>query len=155
MHAKHSPAFRSFAFALLESEDGLAQIPLLVSVPSPTLDLFNPAMLVLRLQRVGRENTPAYRVVVSEKARSAKKGKLEILGHFHPSSSKAPFTCDLDRAKYWISMGAQPSDTVARLLGKAGLPHMEKFFVRYAKQRSKKAPPEGAPVADAQAPAAA
>jgi small subunit ribosomal protein S16 len=111
-------------------------------------------MLVLRLQRIGRENTPAFRVVVSEKSLSAKKGSHEILGHYLPAQKPPVFECDTERATYWISKGAHPSDTLARLLKKAGMKDMEKFTKKYTKQRSKKAPaPEAAP-APAPAPAA-
>jgi small subunit ribosomal protein S16 len=112
-------------------------------------------MLVIRLQRTGRENTPAYRIVVSEKARSAKKGAHEILGHFLPSQKTPVFQCNTERAQYWVSKGAQPSDTVARLLKKNGVAGMEKFIVRYAKQKSKsEQPAEAAPAAAPAAPAA-
>ncbi|MDD5054800.1 MAG: 30S ribosomal protein S16 [Candidatus Peribacteraceae bacterium] len=94
-------------------------------------------MLIIRLQRTGRENTPTFRIVVSEKARSAKKGALEILGHYLPSQKEGVFTCKTDRVKYWIGKGAQVSDTMARLLKKNGLEGMEKFIQRYTKQKSK------------------
>ena len=78
-------------------------------------------MLVIRLQRTGRENNPTYRLVVSEKARHAKKGTLEILGHFLPSIKEPLFKFEKERVMYWIGKGAKPSDTVARLLKKNGL----------------------------------
>jgi small subunit ribosomal protein S16 len=109
-------------------------------------------MLVIRLQRTGRENTPTFRIVVSEKARSAKKGTLEILGHYLPSREQPVFECHQDRLEHWISKGAQPSDTMARLLKKAGAQGMDKFIVRYAKQKSKKE--AEAPKAATPAPAA-
>ncbi len=115
-------------------------------------------MLVIRLQRTGRENTPTYRIVVSEKARSAKKGRLEILGHFLANRPDTVFTCDTERVAYWISKGAKPSDTMARLLKKHGMKDMEKFIVRYVKQKSRsEAAPEAAPApaAAVEAPAAA
>lgn len=109
-------------------------------------------MLVIRLQRTGRENTPTYRIVVSEKTRSAKKGAHEILGHYLPSQKTPVFTCDTERAAYWISKGAIPSDTVARLLKKNGLEGMEKYIIRYSKQKKRGEQPE-APPAPAAAPA--
>lgn len=114
-------------------------------------------MLVMRLQRTGRENTATFRIVLSEKARSAKKGAQEILGHYLPSQKKPVFVCDQERVKFWISKGAQPSDTLARLLKKHEMAGMEKFIVRYAKKRSKKepAPAPAAPAAAAPAPAEA
>ncbi|MBP9850511.1 MAG: 30S ribosomal protein S16 [Candidatus Peribacteraceae bacterium] len=115
-------------------------------------------MLVIRLQRTGRENTPTFRIVVSEKARSAKKGQHEIIGHFLNHRAESVFKCDTERVAYWVSKGAQPSDTVARLLQRNGMKGMEKFIVRYAKQKSKnpeEAAPAPAPVAAATAPEAA
>ncbi len=94
-------------------------------------------MLVIRLQRTGRENTPTYRIVLSEKTRHAKKSGLEILGFYLPSRKEPVFDCKQDRIAFWISKGAQPSNTVARLLKRAGMEGMEKFMVRYTKQKSK------------------
>jgi small subunit ribosomal protein S16 len=113
-------------------------------------------MLVIRLQRPGRENTPTYRIVVSEKARSAKTGMHEILGHYLTNREQPVFECNTERVAYWISKGAQPSDTMARLLKKNGMKDMDKFIVRYAKQRSRKDPPPeaAAPAAAPAAPAA-
>lgn len=96
-------------------------------------------MLVIRLQRTGRENRPAYRIVLSEKARHAKKGVQEIFGHYLPAETTPVFECDQQRVTYWVRMGARPSDTIARLLKKAGMKDMEKFMDRYAKQKSKSA----------------
>jgi len=101
-------------------------------------------MLVIRLQRTGRENMPTYRLVLSEKARHAKKGMIEILGHFLPSRTEPVFHYEQDRIIYWVSKGAKPSDTVARLLKGKGVEGMEKFIVRYAKQKSRKAKEEAA-----------
>lgn len=107
-------------------------------------------MLVLRLQRTGRENTATYRIVLSEKTAPAKSGELEILGHYLPAQKDPVFECKQDRILYWVSKGATPSDTLARLLKKNGMKDMEKFMKRYTKQKSKKEPP---PEAAAPAPA--
>jgi small subunit ribosomal protein S16 len=114
-------------------------------------------MLVIRLQRTGRENTPTYRIVVSEKSRHAKKGTLEMVGHYMPSRETPVFECKQDRVAFWVSKGAKPSDTIARLLKNAGMKDMERFMLRYAKQKSKSAEPEqaAAPTAPAAAPAPA
>ncbi len=114
-------------------------------------------MLVIRLQRTGRENTPSYRIVVSEKTRSAKKGQHEILGHYLPSRETPVFECKTERVAYWVSKGAQPSDTIARLLKRhSGMKEMDKFIVRYAKQKPRKeVPVEAAPVTAAATPEAA
>ncbi len=101
-------------------------------------------MLVIRLQRTGRENLPTYRVVLSEKSKHVKKGSKEIMGHYLPNRKDPVFECDQERVMHWVKMGAIPSDTVARLLHKAGMKNMEKFIVRYTKQKSRKEAPGGA-----------
>jgi small subunit ribosomal protein S16 len=117
-------------------------------------------MLVIRLQRTGRTNLATYRIVVAEKARAVKGKFLEIIGHYLPAQKNAVFSVDTERVEYWVSKGAVPSDTVARLLKKQGVKNMDKFIVRYAKRRSNKAPVEepvaaAAPAAPAPAEAAA
>lgn len=115
-------------------------------------------MLVIRLQRTGRENLPTYRVVVAEKARPVKGKYLEIVGHYLPARDPVVFEHHDERIRHWVSKGATPSDTVARLLKKAGIDGMEKFIVRYAKQKSKKEKaeaPAASPAAAAVAPASA
>lgn len=114
-------------------------------------------MLVIRLQRTGRENLPSYRLVVAEKARPVKGKFLEILGHYLPARDPKIFEVDTAKIETWVTKGAIPSDTVARLLRKKGLKNMDKFIKRYPKRRSKSAPPEEvvAPAAPAAAAAAA
>lgn len=119
-------------------------------------------MLVIRLQRTGRENLPTYRLVVAEKARPVKGKFLEIVGHYLPAQDPAVFKIENDKIETWIGKGAIPSDTVARLLRKNGMKNMEKFIQRYPMRRSKNAPPEeaapkpapAAPVAETPAPEA-
>ena len=73
----------------------------------------------IRLKRIGTKNTPAYRVVVAD-GRSPRDGKfIEELGTYLPLQKANNFTVDLERAQYWITKGAQPSDTVASFLRKA------------------------------------
>lgn len=111
-------------------------------------------MLTIRLQRTGRANLPTYRVVVVEHSKPASSSFLEILGHYLPKRDPHVFEVNNERISHWISKGARPSDTVARLLQKAGVDGMEKFIEKYTKKRSKSAPPEEeaapeAPVAEA------
>jgi small subunit ribosomal protein S16 len=71
------------------------------------------------LKRVGTKNTPAYRVVVADN-RSPRDGKfIEEIGFYSPLQKGSNFTIKLDRADFWISRGAQPSETVASFLKKA------------------------------------
>jgi small subunit ribosomal protein S16 len=73
----------------------------------------------IRLMRVGKKKQPTYRVVVAD-GRSPRDGKcIEELGTYLPHKKGNNFTLDLDRAKYWLSKGAQPSDTVASFIKKA------------------------------------
>ncbi len=108
-------------------------------------------MLVIRLQRTGRENLPSYRIVVAEKARPVKGKFLEILGHYLPAKKTPVFEVDSEKVTTWVSKGAIPSDTMARLLRKNGMKNMEKFISRYPKRRSKSAPAEEPPAPPAAA----
>ncbi len=75
----------------------------------------------IRLARVGSKKNPIYRVVVAD-SRSPRDGKfIEIVGRYNPQTQ--PSTIDLDEAKLrdWISKGAQPSDSVRRLMKAKGL----------------------------------
>jgi small subunit ribosomal protein S16 len=74
----------------------------------------------IRLTRVGATKQPTYRVVVAD-GRSARDGRaIETIGHYNPRMDPVEFVVDADKVKAWIAKGAQPSDTVARLLEKAG-----------------------------------
>ncbi len=71
------------------------------------------------MKRVGAKNAPVYRIVVAD-GRSPRDGKfIEELGTYQPLKPGDNFTLKLDRAKYWVSQGAQPSETVASLMKKA------------------------------------
>jgi len=73
----------------------------------------------IRMKRIGAKNTPAFRIVVAD-SRSPRDGKcIEELGTYLPLKKGDNFTLKLDRATYWISKGAQPSDTVASFIKKA------------------------------------
>jgi small subunit ribosomal protein S16 len=73
----------------------------------------------IRMKRVGAKNTPAYRIVVAD-SRSPRDGKcIEEIGTYQPLKQGDNFTLKLDRAQYWVSKGAQPSDTVASFIKKA------------------------------------
>jgi small subunit ribosomal protein S16 len=99
-------------------------------------------MLVLRLQRTGRKNLPTYRIVAAEKARPVKGKFLEVIGHYLPAQKTKDIKVDTERVQHWISKGAIPSDTLARLLTRSGMKGMEKYMEKYTKQRSKKEPVE-------------
>jgi small subunit ribosomal protein S16 len=72
------------------------------------------------MKRVGTKNTPVFRIVVAD-GRSPRDGKfIEELGTYQPLKKDDNFVLNLERAKYWVSQGAQPSETVAAFIKKAG-----------------------------------
>jgi small subunit ribosomal protein S16 len=74
----------------------------------------------IRMKRVGAKNAPVFRIVVAD-GRSPRDGKfIEELGTYQPLKKGNNYTLDLERAKYWLSKGAQPSDTVSSFIKKAG-----------------------------------
>jgi small subunit ribosomal protein S16 len=75
----------------------------------------------IRLTRVGATKQPSYRVVVAD-ARSARDSRaIETLGHYNPRTEPIELVVDAEKAKAWLSKGAQPSDTVVRLFKQAGI----------------------------------
>eukprot|EP00049_Salpingoeca_infusionum_P022318 m.6072 g.6072 ORF g.6072 m.6072 type:complete len:106 (+) comp5125_c0_seq1:335-652(+) len=81
-------------------------------------------VVALRLQRFGNRHNPFYRVVVTA-ARSKRDGKfIERVGTYNPfprEDGSKVCSLNFDRIKYWLGVGAQPSDRVAKLLGTAGI----------------------------------
>ena len=76
----------------------------------------------IRLKRVGALNKPVFRIVVAD-SRSPRDGKfIEEIGTYHPLKKGDNVVVDAERARYWISKGAQPSDTVASFLRKVARP---------------------------------
>jgi small subunit ribosomal protein S16 len=73
-------------------------------------------MVKIRLKRQGAKKAPFYRVVVAD-SRSPRDGRnIEEIGTYNPMTTPAAIDIDLERAKYWISCGAQPTDTVRGLI---------------------------------------
>jgi small subunit ribosomal protein S16 len=75
-------------------------------------------MLMIRLARFGGKKKPTYRVVVIDKERARNSRAVEVVGHYNPVAQ--PQTADFDRGRieYWMKNGAQPSETVSRLMKK-------------------------------------
>jgi small subunit ribosomal protein S16 len=74
----------------------------------------------IRMKRVGAKNAPFFRIVVAD-GRSPRDGRfIEEIGSYQPLKKGVNFSLKLDRAKYWLSKGAQPSETVASFIKKAG-----------------------------------
>ncbi len=94
-------------------------------------------MLMIRFQRIGRTNDPAFRIVLLEKERAAKAGNIvELLGTYNPRSKA--LTLDEDQVKHWISKGAQPTDSIRNLLINKGVIEGKKVNVLPKKTPQKK-----------------
>lgn len=82
-------------------------------------------MVKIRLRRVGRKKQPSYRIVVAD-ARSPRDGRyIEIIGFYNPRTEPATITVKEDRVLNWLQSGAQPTDSVARILKSVGT--MDRF----------------------------
>ncbi|HUE80837.1 MAG TPA: 30S ribosomal protein S16 [Pyrinomonadaceae bacterium] len=73
-------------------------------------------MLAIRLMRTGAKKRPSYRIVVKEKQSKRDGAYLENLGTYNPTRQPAEINLNLERVNYWIEKGAQPTDTVSRLI---------------------------------------
>ncbi|NBV41531.1 30S ribosomal protein S16 [bacterium] len=82
----------------------------------------------IRLKRQGKKKAPVYRLVVAN-SRDARGGQaIETLGIYNPTKDPVELNYDLDRVKYWLSVGAQPSEPVQRLLSAQGIvPAVKRF----------------------------
>jgi len=70
----------------------------------------------IRLMRLGAKKQPFYRVVIAD-AKSRRNGPfIEIVGTYNPKTDPPEINLNIDRVKYWIEKGAQPSDTVKKLI---------------------------------------
>ena len=75
----------------------------------------------IRLTRVGATKQPTYRLVVADSRRARDSRSLETIGHYNPRADPVEVSIDAEKAQKWLSQGAQPSDTVARLFRSAGI----------------------------------
>ena len=72
----------------------------------------------MRLTRIGSKKRPYYRIVVIDKRRARNGRFLEVLGQYNPIASPVQMEINSDRALYWLSKGAEPSETVRSILRK-------------------------------------
>ena len=75
-------------------------------------------MVTMRLTRIGSKKRPYYRIVVIDKRRARNGRFLEVLGQYNPIASPVQMEINSERAQYWLSKGAQPSETVESILRK-------------------------------------
>jgi small subunit ribosomal protein S16 len=96
-------------------------------------------MLMLRLQRIGKSKSPSYRLIVSDKHKDTQAGYLELLGTYNSVSKPKVVKFNAERIKYWLSVGAQASNTVHNLLLNEGIISGKKrLSVKLTERRKKK-----------------
>jgi len=82
-------------------------------------------MLKIRLRRTGAKKQPSYRLVVADINSPRDGAFVDIIGHYNPMTEPATIVIEEEKALHWLRQGAKPTETTARLLGKAGI--LEKF----------------------------
>lgn len=78
-------------------------------------------MVRIRLTRMGKKKQPFYRIVVVDQRKKRDGAYIESLGYYNPLKEPYEVNVDIERAVEWMLKGAQPSETVSKLLGKLGL----------------------------------
>ncbi len=77
-------------------------------------------MVKIRLRRVGAKGQPSYRIVVTDSRAPRDGAYIEAIGFYNPRTEPETVQIQEERALYWLSVGAQPTEAVARLLEKSG-----------------------------------
>jgi len=107
----------------------------------------------IRLSRIGAKKQPSYRVVVAEE-RSKRDGRIvEKIGHYDPRTDPPTVVLNEERTKYWLSVGARPTDAMGPLLKRAGI--SDKYVKMHTARKSKAAQTEAAAAKPAEKPAEA
>ena len=97
-------------------------------------------MVKIRLRRVGAKKKPSYRLVVAD-VRAPRDGAfIDIIGHYNPLTDPEAIVVNEEKALRWLRQGAQPTDTTARLLTKAGI--VEKSKLNKEKPETSKEKPK-------------
>jgi small subunit ribosomal protein S16 len=78
-------------------------------------------LVTMRLSRIGSKKRPYYRIVVIDKRRARNGRFLEVVGQYNPIANPAQMEVNAERAQYWLSKGALPSETVRSILRKKEL----------------------------------
>jgi small subunit ribosomal protein S16 len=92
-------------------------------------------MVKIRLSRGGRKHLPHYRIVIMNAREKRESRAIESIGNYSPITKQIEI--DMDRAKYWLSVGAQPTETVKNLLVKKNLIEADKKKKVYVKKPGK------------------
>jgi small subunit ribosomal protein S16 len=78
-------------------------------------------LVTMRLARIGSKKRPYYRIVVIDKRRARNGRFLEVVGQYNPIANPVQMEVNAERAQYWLSKGAEPSETVRSILRKKEL----------------------------------
>ena len=109
-------------------------------------------MLRIRLRRTGKKKQPSYRVVVADRRAPRDGAFVEVIGHYNPRTDPSTLVLNEERVKHWLARGAQPSETVHRLLYKQGLIEAEPpKRLTVPSETGQQAPTAEAPAAEAPA----
>lgn len=86
----------------------------------------------IRLRRMGAKKQPYYRVVVADSRAPRDGAFVETIGHYHPLTEPAKISINEDKVRFWLERGAQPTETVVRLLKRSGaverIPQLKKYM---------------------------
>ena len=104
-------------------------------------------MIRIRLARVGKKGRPSYRIVVADVAAPRDGSHLEWIGNYDPMADPPTVTLKNERASHWLSMGAVPSDAVARIMDRNGLMERNHTFKTATKKSGEEESGGGAPAA--------
>lgn len=93
-------------------------------------------MVKIRLRRVGAKNQPSYRLVVADSRAPRDGAFIETVGFYNPRTEPETLQINEERVLYWLSVGAQPSESAARLLERTGI------LAKFAQMKSGQANPQ-------------
>lgn len=95
-------------------------------------------MLKIRLKRTGKKHQPHYRIVVTDASRKRDGEAIEQVGYYNPRTEPSTITLEKERIAEWLKKGAQPTETIERILVKEGLMKKAKKGSKLGKQIAKK-----------------
>jgi small subunit ribosomal protein S16 len=115
-------------------------------------------LVKIRLRRIGAKKNPSYRIVVADSRAPRDGAFIAAIGHYNPLTDPETLVIDGEKAQSWLKSGAQPTDTAARLLAKAGIieePQARKEKMKAGAPKAKTSKKKKAKAAAAEAPKAA
>ena len=99
-------------------------------------------MVRMRLRRMGAKNNPTYRIVIADQNSPRDGAFIETIGHYLPTRQPAVIEMNEERARLWLSRGAQPSDTVASMLRHRGIIGKDGKLIKEGEAPAAEAPTE-------------